>query len=928
MSEFRLWLHERLARLDGVRERRIVALTAALLFAALALGPQAIQVVDAQVNQPDLKLEPLQTSTPSNPVPLKARSLNVILGQVEFIIIPDGGTALTLPGTPNSTDPTLWMTHFDGQPGRAHTVTARGFNAAGAIQSSNSLTFTIFDPNAPAEPPPEESGTSGSGSGSGSGPSPTPHVELLQLNVIAGATPRLEPVAAHGGFDATAGFFRTRSLDLTFQNESPAVRSAADGLWRGAVPVPGGKRYKVTFIGSGAAGSFESLPLEADVPSSTATNGTQSTTNTQTAPPPEPPPPTPTTVLPPIIALLAPADGSSGPSPVSMAARVTNATATSLLFEVLDPSGVTRTVAGARAASGDWTAVFIGDPGMYSVGARTTLESGQIIPPPNRKSFAILAPLNQTQAATTTETAPPPPPPPPPPTSTTSTATTAAPLIEVFSPLAGAPPFAGAVPLTSRVKNGIPDRVVALVRAESGAETVVIATKTATGDFWNALFEGPDGAYRFRVRATVAGQDVFSPEGAFAIKRPATQTATPLPPPPPPPDGTSTTTGALPPPPTSATATGGTLPPPPAPTGTVAATVQVPPTLAEECRAAGILPERCADWLKAKYQNRTCLEAGATTREACAELLARQNAPTDATSLFGLASREEIAQARQDALKLGGEAVRPSELPPSISGLISFTPHPEARLRFITAARTGEDAAPAFVVLDTDGDGLPDDIERRIGTDPADADSDDDGFDDGTETRNGYNPLGAGAIERPVRGVEKALIEGLALEEPRGAETTVDASFTIAAEAAPEREQRGEALRLSGTAAPNSVVTIFIYSYLPVVVTTTTDESGNWTYDFGSKLSEGRHEAYVSINDDTGKLVASSSPLAFFVREAQAVSEEDFLRPDVNVEQEPASLSRWFVWGGIALVALALILVVAIVRQVRSGASSDKDAVV
>lgn len=923
MSEFRLWLHERIARLDGVRERRIVALTASLIFAVLALGPQAIQIVDAQVNPPELRLEQLPSPTPSNPVQLKAVSLNVIFGQVEFVVMPDGGTAMTLPGAmPNATDPTRWTATFTGEPGRAYAVTARGFGATGVLQSSNRLTFTVFDPNATAEPPPEEGGTAGSGTGSGAAPPPQPHVEMLQLNVIASATPRLEPVAAHGGFDATVGFFRTRSIDMTFQNESPAVRGA-DGLWRTAVPVPAGKRYKVTFVGSGAAGSFESLPLEADVPASTQADGTQTATTTQAAPPPEDvtaPPPAPTP--PPLITLLVPLDGSSGPSPVSLAARVANATATSLLFEVLDPSGVTRTVAGARAASGDWTAVFIGEPGVYSVGVRTTLESGQIIPPPNRKSFSILAAANQAQTATTTQATPLP--------ATEPSPSAAAPLIEVFSPLAGAAPFSGAVPLTARVKNGVPDRVVALVRAESGAETVVIASKTATGDFWNALFEGPDGAYRFRIRATVTGTDVFSPEGAFAIKRPETApqapatTAIPSPPPAPP-TGTTATTEApsTQAPPASATATDGALASPPASTGIVAAIVQVPPSLAEECRAAGILPERCAEWLKAKYQSRECLAAGAVTREACTALLARLNLPVDATKTFGMAREGEIKDAAEAAREAAGKALAPSEMPPALGRLLAFEPKPEERWR-VVASRSD---APALLVLDTDGDGLPDDLERRLGTDPSDADSDDDGFDDGEEVRNGYNPLGSGTIERPVRGVEKALLEGLALEEPRGAETAVDASFTIAAQAAPSQGAE-EALRLSGTAAPNSVVTIFIYSYLPVVVTTTTDANGNWTYDFGSKLSEGRHEAYVSINDDTGKLVASSSPLAFFVKEARAVSEEDFLRPDVNVEQGSASLSRRFLWGGIALVAVALLLTIAIVRQVKSGSVPDKDAAV
>lgn len=44
--------------------------------------------------------------------------------------------------------------------------------------------------------------------------------------------------------------------------------------------------------------------------------------------------------------------------------------------------------------------------------------------------------------------------------------------------------------------------------------------------------------------------------------------------------------------------------------------------------------------------------------------------------------------------------------------------------------------------LDSDGDGLPDNFEIAIGTNPNNSDSDGDGHDDYTELLNGYNPLG------------------------------------------------------------------------------------------------------------------------------------------------------------------------------------------
>lgn len=48
--------------------------------------------------------------------------------------------------------------------------------------------------------------------------------------------------------------------------------------------------------------------------------------------------------------------------------------------------------------------------------------------------------------------------------------------------------------------------------------------------------------------------------------------------------------------------------------------------------------------------------------------------------------------------------------------------------------------------LDSDKDGLPDDLEKTIGTDPLKKDSDQDGYLDGEEIKNNYNPLGSNKL--------------------------------------------------------------------------------------------------------------------------------------------------------------------------------------
>ncbi|MFC1787726.1 thrombospondin type 3 repeat-containing protein [Patescibacteria group bacterium] len=51
-----------------------------------------------------------------------------------------------------------------------------------------------------------------------------------------------------------------------------------------------------------------------------------------------------------------------------------------------------------------------------------------------------------------------------------------------------------------------------------------------------------------------------------------------------------------------------------------------------------------------------------------------------------------------------------------------------------------------FQALDSDSDGLADQLEIALGTDPYNPDSDNDGFNDGTEVRSGYSPLGKGKL--------------------------------------------------------------------------------------------------------------------------------------------------------------------------------------
>ncbi len=204
--------------------------------------------------------------------------------------------------------------------------------------------------------------------------------------------------------------------------------------------------------------------------------------------------------------------------------------------------------------------------------------------------------------------------------------------------------------------------------------------------------------------------------------------------------------------------------------------------------------------------------------------------------------------------------------------------------------------APRAMIIDNDSDGLGDDTERRIGTDPYLADTDNDGFSDGEEAANGYDPLGPGLLETVILApAEQAMITGQSLEQPIaggpiGRELAVVSLESDAGAAA-------IAYRIAGRAMPDTVLSLFIYSDLPLVIMLKADHQGNWQYELSSALAEGEHEAYLAINDATGKLVKKSQPFGFLVKEARAVTLDESAAPipDSAAIPAPQRMMRFYI---------------------------------
>jgi len=119
--------------------------------------------------------------------------------------------------------------------------------------------------------------------------------------------------------------------------------------------------------------------------------------------------------------------------------------------------------------------------------------------------------------------------------------------------------------------------------------------------------------------------------------------------------------------------------------------------------------------------------------------------------------------------------------------------------------------------------------------------------------------------EKIIAGIDPLSVTGekIVYEDPRldrdAVEAPTYALLTIEFEPANESLTGKEKLVLGGTALPNSLATIYIFS-VPRVITVETDNEGKWEYSLGKELENGEHTVFVSTTDNKGRLLAKSTP--------------------------------------------------------------------
>ena len=341
-----------------------------------------------------------------------------------------------------------------------------------------------------------------------------------------------------------------------------------------------------------------------------------------------------------------------------------------------------------------------------------------------------------------------------------------------------------------------------------------------------------------------------------------------------------------------------------------------------ECQAAGIFePERCKDYLLEKYAG--AVDCRLADSLLCADILRNKQLNRLVVAKNNQAEIENIIE------PLFGQTVSTQELGQKIENvgldknLLSLAPQQETKVFLAKAASQAilynEDiltvVSGGLMMLDSDGDGLPDDLEFYYGTDPFNPDTDGDGYLDGLEVINGYNPLGQGPLLQERLFFDQLLFDQVPLEQPQLSSSRISDNLVLA-----NLENLQDSLRLSGQAEADTWILLYLYSDLPMVMLTKTDASGNWSYNLERPLNDGYHKAYVAVNDNTGRIVSQSRPFSFFVKQSRAVSADEYF--DISLAPDRAqSFLVYYIAGG----ALLLLLVLGIIIILRKGKKTESE---
>jgi hypothetical protein len=351
--------------------------------------------------------------------------------------------------------------------------------------------------------------------------------------------------------------------------------------------------------------------------------------------------------------------------------------------------------------------------------------------------------------------------------------------------------------------------------------------------------------------------------------------------------------------------------------------------LPAECTAAGIKSQvECNTYMLDKFGTELCAQAGISDKKECRSYLFNRFINNIKCSGqdnlicryvvenqylgYVVAKQLQFRALNEFAQKNRGLSVAAGEFIASdITKNITPIKDNSTVLKILSSEQNlvlnGQDelvqTSPVMLMVDADGDSLPDDIEKSIGTGPNNPDSDGDGYYDGDEVRGGYDPLGPGKKTIPLAPAEEAIVAEKTIGHPK-AEGIVSDKFQVASVNSQNNgDLTEEKYVLSGQGEPNSTITLYLYSDLPLVALVKTDAYGNWQYEIDRPLQEGGHEVYATINDNTGKILEKSAPFQFFIKEAKALSPQDFIANNPAPSKTDGLLSLYIAIAGLIILS-------------------------
>jgi len=154
---------------------------------------------------------------------------------------------------------------------------------------------------------------------------------------------------------------------------------------------------------------------------------------------------------------------------------------------------------------------------------------------------------------------------------------------------------------------------------------------------------------------------------------------------------------------------------------------------------------------------------------------------------------------------------------------------------------------------------------------------------------------------------QKEIVE-VKKEQPEESTITPVSTYKVKEVALTEKKE----VVFKGQALPNSFVTIYIYS-TPIMVTVKTDSNGEWQYVLNKELENGDHTVYTATVNNSGNIIAKSTPFAF-TKTAEAATLKDIpLISATSNASTPGLLDNNNLYGIVIILIMAMILILVVI---------------